>query len=41
MTAQAVFGDGGRALNEDAQDEDGKKAGAGFRKKAGRWAYED
>ena len=30
---------GGRRAQ--AEDEDGKMAGAGFRKKAGRWAYED
>lgn len=41
MTAQGAFGSGGRALDEDVEDGDAKQAGAGFRKKAGRWAYED
>ena len=36
VTAQGTFQGGGRALNEDVADEDEKKAGAGFRKKAAR-----
>ncbi|KAL7279221.1 hypothetical protein ACG7TL_007061 [Trametes sanguinea] len=35
VTAQGTFKGSGRALNEDLTDEDAKKAGAGFRKKAG------
>ncbi|KAI0342765.1 WLM-domain-containing protein [Trametopsis cervina] len=35
VTAKGTFEGGGRALNEDVDDEDAKKAGAGFRKKAG------
>ncbi|KIP08196.1 hypothetical protein PHLGIDRAFT_23623 [Phlebiopsis gigantea 11061_1 CR5-6] len=35
VTAQGAFGSGGRALDEDVEDGDAKKAGAGFRKKAG------
>ncbi|GJE88737.1 WLM-domain-containing protein [Phanerochaete sordida] len=35
VTAKDAFLGGGRALNEDVADEDAKKAGAGFRKKAG------
>ncbi|CDO68948.1 hypothetical protein BN946_scf185000.g91 [Trametes cinnabarina] len=34
VTAQGTFKGSGRALNEDLTDEDAKKAGAGFRKKA-------
>lgn len=36
VTAQNIFRGEGRALNEDVFDEDWKKAGAGFRKQAGR-----
>ncbi|KAL6302393.1 WLM domain-containing protein [Sparassis latifolia] len=35
VTARDAFKGSGRALNEDVEDEKGKKAGAGFRKKAG------
>lgn len=36
VTAKGVFKGEGRALNEDIDDEDKKKAGTGFGKKAGR-----
>ncbi|EKM58369.1 uncharacterized protein PHACADRAFT_117246 [Phanerochaete carnosa HHB-10118-sp] len=35
VTAKNAFQGGGKALNEDIKDDDEKKAGAGFRKKAG------
>ncbi|KAF9820906.1 hypothetical protein IEO21_01133 [Rhodonia placenta] len=35
VTAQGSFKGSGKALNEDASDEEQKKAGTGFRKKAG------
>ncbi|KAI0950946.1 hypothetical protein AcW1_008115 [Taiwanofungus camphoratus] len=35
VTAQGTFKGEGRALNDDASDKDQKKAGSGFRKKAG------
>lgn len=35
VTASGTFKGSGRALNEDASDDDGKKGGTGFRKKAG------
>ncbi|KAI0719312.1 WLM-domain-containing protein [Cerioporus squamosus] len=35
VTAKGLFQGSGRALNEDAEDEEQKKAGTGFRKKAG------
>ncbi|KAI9061300.1 WLM-domain-containing protein [Trametes sanguinea] len=35
VTAQGTFRGSGRALNDDLTDEDAKKAGSGFRKRAG------
>lgn len=35
MTAKGTFRGSGRALNDDVSDEEQKKAGAGFRRKAG------
>ncbi|KAI0749788.1 WLM domain-containing protein [Daedaleopsis nitida] len=35
VTAKGLFQGSGRALNDDVEDEEQKKAGAGFRKKAG------
>ncbi|KAH9928297.1 uncharacterized protein B0H18DRAFT_253752 [Fomitopsis serialis] len=35
VTAKGTFRGSGRAVNEDASDEEQKKSGAGFRKKAG------
>ena len=37
MTAQGLFTGSGRALNDDVDDEDQKKVGAGFRKQAHRY----
>ena len=37
MTAQGTFKGAGRALNEEVSDEEAKKAGSGFRKKAARY----
>lgn len=37
MTAKGLFKGTGRALNDDAEDEDQKRAGSGFRKQANRY----
>lgn len=36
VRSKYAFAGGGKALNEDISDEEAKKKGTGFRKKAGR-----